>query len=202
LYLVDLGISRKYWDSDKNAHIPYFEYRELHGTARYSSINAHCGVELSRRDDLESMVYVLIYLHNGSLPWQNVKVRHKQDYYEQILQQKMNLCESNFLEVNGFDKFFSVLLEYVLNLRFTDLPDYEWMKNLFVDCANRHGFSSQPWTWKYEWNKFDLHPAWIAKGSDMVRVPLKRDGLVCPRNPTAFESAPYFSHTHVEDEDE
>lgn len=57
------------------------------GTARFVSINTHKGQEQSRRDDLESLAYVLIYLFKGRLPWQVAELKalsNKQDKYELI----------------------------------------------------------------------------------------------------------------------
>lgn len=69
LYLIDYGLSKRYSDPKSGAHIAFREGKQLTGTARYASLNTHLGQEQSRRDDMEAMAYVLIFLINGSLPW-------------------------------------------------------------------------------------------------------------------------------------
>ena len=69
VYLIDYGLSKKYRDNKTQQHILYKESKKLIGTARYSSINSHLCIEQSRRDDLESLGYLLVYLLKGGLPW-------------------------------------------------------------------------------------------------------------------------------------
>ncbi len=83
VYVVDLGLSKKYFREGK--HIPYKEGKELTGTARYASINTHMGIEQSRRDDIESIGYVMMYMLRGILPWQNMKAKDTKTKYKMIM---------------------------------------------------------------------------------------------------------------------
>ena len=68
--IIDFGLSKIY--CDENGHIPFREKKGFVGTTRYASIGAHLGKELSRRDDLESLGYIIIYFLKGKLPWTNL----------------------------------------------------------------------------------------------------------------------------------
>jgi serine/threonine protein kinase len=70
LYFIDFGLSKRYRNPKTEKHIPYGENKEMIGTPRFASINNHLGRELSRRDDLESIGYVIVFLLRGFLPWQ------------------------------------------------------------------------------------------------------------------------------------
>merc|ERR1719478_1601779 len=82
VYMIDFGLSKKYWD---RRHSAMRQRLSLTGTARYASINAHKGYEQSRRDDLESVCYCLIYFsRHGKLPWMGLPAPTKEAKYARI----------------------------------------------------------------------------------------------------------------------
>jgi serine/threonine protein kinase len=89
LFLSGFAIAKKYLRSD-GKHQGYRDSRlSFAGTARYCSINTQLGVEQSRRDDIESILYILIYLVRGYLPWQGVKAVDRKEKFEKILMVKV-----------------------------------------------------------------------------------------------------------------
>ena len=133
VHVIDLGLSKKYRDFNTHRHIPYRENKSLTGTARYASVNTHLGIEQSRRDDLESLGYVLIYFCKGSLPWQGLKATTKKQKYDCILEKK--LCITVELLCAGLPQEFSEYMLYCKNLKFDERPDYMYLARLFKDLS-------------------------------------------------------------------
>ena len=134
LYIIDYGLAKKYKDLKTNAHIPYIEGKNFAGTARYASINTHMGKEQSRRDDLESIAYVLLYFLTGCLPWQGFTLENKKEKYEKIKECKI-ATQPEQLGAN-FPVEFAKFLEYSRSLGFDECPDYDYVKRLFKDRMN------------------------------------------------------------------
>lgn len=88
-------------------------------------------LEQSRRDDMESLGYVMLYFCRGSLPWQGLKAATKKQKYDRIMEKKMTtptevLCR-------GFPNEFAIYLNYTRSLRFDDKPDYSYLRKIFRD---------------------------------------------------------------------
>lgn len=138
VYLIDFGLAKKYRDVKTHQHIPYKENKSLSGTARYASVNAHLGIEQSRRDDLEGLGYVLCYFLKGYLPWMGEKGDNRTEKYMQIMDKKMAIPIENLL-VN-FPREFAIYMHYCRALRYEDRPDYNYLRKLFTDVMARENY--------------------------------------------------------------
>ncbi|KAJ8568723.1 hypothetical protein K7X08_030945 [Anisodus acutangulus] len=157
VYIIDFGLAKKYRDTSSHQHIPYRENKNLTGTARYASMNTHLGIEQSRRDDLESLGYVLMYFLRGSLPWQGLKAGNKKQKYEKISEKKFStsieaLCRSYPTE-------FASYFHYCRSLRFEDKPDYAYLKRIFRDLFIREGFQ---FDYVFDWTILKYQQSQIA----------------------------------------
>ena len=137
VFIIDFGLSKKFRDAKTHQHIPYKENKTLTGTVRYASINAHLGIEQSRRDDLEAIGYVLIYFSKGKLPWQGVK-GDKDEKCHKMMEKKMAipveyLCLGIKSNLFLFLAEFATYVHYCKTLRFEDRPDYSFLRKNFKD---------------------------------------------------------------------
>ncbi len=135
LYLIDYGLSKKY--KNKNGfHIPYIDGKKLIGTIRYISVNTHLGIEQSRRDDLESLIYVIIYLLKGNLPWIGLKVKNKNEKIEKIMNKKIY---SKLDEIcDGLPKEFAIFLQYTRDIGFDQTPNYSFLRKIIENVCKKN----------------------------------------------------------------
>ncbi|PKA52382.1 Casein kinase I isoform delta-like [Apostasia shenzhenica] len=129
LFLVDLGLATKWKDSATGQHVEYDQRPDVfRGTVRYASVHAHLGKTASRRDDLESLAYTLIFLHRGRLPWQGYQGENKS-----FLVCKKKMATSPELLCGFCPPAFKQFLETVVNLKFDEEPNYSKLISLFDD---------------------------------------------------------------------
>lgn len=132
LYIADFGLAKKYRSGPRGLHLPYKEDRSFVGTACYASLNTHLGVQQSRRDDLESLIYVLCYLLKSQLPWQR-KYRTREEKHNATRLQKMLIPVEELFA--GCHRGFATALTYVRAMGFDDTPDYALLKHTFRTIA-------------------------------------------------------------------
>jgi serine/threonine protein kinase len=95
VHIIDFGLAKRFKDPRTGQHIAYKSGKSLTGTARYASLNTHIGIEQSRKDDIEGIIYVLLYFLKGSLPWQGLTAHNKNDKYKKIMELKMSISTEN-----------------------------------------------------------------------------------------------------------
>ena len=146
LYLIDFGLAKKFRSSRTLKQYPLIKRKSLTGTARYASINALQGYEQSRRDDLESAGYVLMYFLRGDLPWQNIKIKGKQDKYAKICGYKKEISSQELGK--NFPSEFAEILDYFKNLGYTEDPNYEMCCRKMIDILEKQNLK---FDYIYDW---------------------------------------------------
>ena len=182
VFLIDFGLSRRYIDPKTGQHIAYHEGRDLTGTARYSSIPTHFGIEQSRRDDIESLCYVLIFMLKGRLPWQGLKAPNQKKKNMMISEIKCTTTVEYLCD--GIPGEFAEILEDVKKLGFPDTPNYTKYRQILRDLFIREGYVYDS---VYDWN---------IKKEDLISQHQAMPHIIYPGGPqklVKFRSSPQIA---------
>lgn len=136
VFLIGFGLARLFRDPATRRHTAQIHESGIIGSVRYSSINCHLGLTPSRRDDLESLVYVIVYLTRGSLPWQGITAQSGQIHHDEVLRVKQATTVEALCE--GLPQPFVEFVEQIRSLGFRDKPDYEYLHSILEKCALPH----------------------------------------------------------------
>ena len=149
IYLIDFGNARKYRSSRTGKHLPFSRNYKIYGTTIFLSLNVLKGIEQTRKDELESLGLVIIYLYKGYLPWSNYKFKDIFQALEKIKAIKENLSMKQLchgLPIQMFE-----YMNYIKNMNFEDTPDYRYLQSLFLNILKKIG------------EKNDLFFSWVDK---------------------------------------
>ena len=144
LYCIDFGLAKKYLTKNEN-HIKFKTGSKFCGTARYASIAAHKGYEQSRKDDLEAVGYLLVYMYRGKLPWQSLKHKDKKERYRMIQEKKESITEEELCE--QLPREFLVFFKHVKTLDFDEKPRYQALINMFKKLYNCKNYRNTKLEW-------------------------------------------------------
>ena len=145
IYIIDFGLSKKYRSERTMKHIQFSLTKKLTGTARYASVNALKGFELSRRDDLESFCYMILFFILKKLPWQGVKAQTQAKRFKKICDIKESFNIDEYKKIIPWEII--KIYKYVKKLKFDEEPNYAEIKNLFkqylieINCRENDTFS-------------------------------------------------------------
>lgn len=149
IYLIDFGNARKYRSSRTGKHLPFSRNYKIYGTTIFLSLNVLKGIEQTRKDELESLGLVIIYLYKGYLPWSNYKFKDIFQALEKIKAIKENLSMKQLCHGLPIEMF--QYMNYIKNMNFEDTPDYRYLQSLFLNILKKIG------------EKNDLFFSWVDK---------------------------------------
>ncbi|QSS56111.1 hypothetical protein I7I53_04231 [Histoplasma capsulatum var. duboisii H88] len=139
VHVIDFELAKEYQCQKTGLHIQAYETpKSFIGTACYASINAHLGLEQSRRDDIESLGYVLLYFLRGNLPWQDLSAATEEEKHNLILKMKQDISISQLCF--GLPSAFSTFIEHSRSLSFEQKPDYSYLRKIFRDLFAAKSF--------------------------------------------------------------
>ena len=124
IYIIDFGFCKTFMNTDK--HIEFNKTSKLIGTPKFASINSHLCNELSRRDDLESLGYMLIYFYFGRLEWQFEK-------NNDVIKDMKNNIINDVINNSDIPEVIIKYLKYIRNLEFKETPNYELLINILLN---------------------------------------------------------------------
>ncbi|KAG5511712.1 hypothetical protein JKF63_07310 [Porcisia hertigi] len=155
IFMIDFGLSCRFMGSD-GKHREMDTGRYFLGTSRFASLRTHQGYSQSRRDDLEQLVYIMIYMYRGHLPWSGLNIKDLSVKERRIGQIKADLSYAQICD--RCPQEFEHLLFYARNMDFTEAPQYDMCHALFQSVLD----SMKPpeaMDYIFDWNIQHRRPA-------------------------------------------
>ena len=145
VHVIDFGLSKEYRSPNTHAHIPFKKGLGFTGTATFASINSHLGSELGRRDDLESLAYMLFYFLWGFLPWQGLGLDG-----DDIVESKRGITSLPLFQ--GLPLELRTFFDHCRSLSFDGKPNYDHFFQLFNSLLVKEGFQDNV---EFDWDRAD-----------------------------------------------
>jgi casein kinase 1 len=186
IYLIDFGCSTTWIDPRTHLHEIYTRNNGLIGTCYYVSINTHLGDLQSRRDDLESILYVLVRFLIGRLPWQGAHIKDAKERGDRVTQTKIHTAPEMLCA--GLPQEFRMILEGIRSLNFDEAPNYFWMRQTFMDLFIEQGFV---YDGIFDWDdSAAIHPPWPEDYLAQVAARYQRENARAVRQPRMKDRIP------------
>ena len=152
VYLIDFGLSCRYQRG--GSHVMYTEEHKFEGTPYFASFNSIRGIRPSRRDDLESLGYVMLFFLQGSLPWFSIQSSKPAEVLSLVQKCREKhplpvLCQDCDWELRDY-------LTYCQSLAYAEKPNYAYLRKVFMAWAQRLGIGID---WSYDWTPANLSPS-------------------------------------------
>ena len=132
--LVDFGLSKKFKIGNRHKPMKQLDYKL--GNFLFASLNCHNSLSLSRRDDLCSLGYMLVYLYKKTLPWENFgNCENPSEKWKKTLDTNLNISIKELC--SGMPEEFAKLLDYAYGLGFRAKPDYYKLLRMFKSLSQK-----------------------------------------------------------------
>ncbi|VDO93531.1 unnamed protein product [Soboliphyme baturini] len=140
VFMLDFGLARQYVNGKGELRSPRSS-AGFRGTVRYASLTAHKNREMSRKDDLWSLFYMIVEFIHGSLPWRKIKDK------EEVGRLKEEVSYDKLLE--GLPLEMKDFLSHLQQLTYGDCPNYEFMSNCLLKMVEKLGAKmDDPFDWE------------------------------------------------------
>jgi len=136
LFLIDFGFAKRFDYNGK--HIDEKNIKNIIGSPNFCSLNIHYNKEPSRRDDIESCIYIILTMLFGKLEW-----------FDKTNLDEISSLKKQIISVEDVPSFIKIMLYYVRTMKFDEKPDYNYLINLMVKEFNNNDFKNDG---KFEWN--------------------------------------------------
>jgi hypothetical protein len=130
ILLIDFSLVQLFRNPATYLHPPYTKKHSIVGTLPFTSVNGQQGHTQSRRDDLESLTYTIIFLACSHLPWTTIFVCRD---HEAVLKKKMMTMAEELCK--GLPPPFLKFVIYICSLGFDEKPDYERLHTILLQCS-------------------------------------------------------------------